>query len=75
MAMTRNDFELLANALKSERAGMAENSAHAAFHINETNMARREGFRAAVNVVAGVCAASNARFNRNLFFKACGVQL
>ena len=67
--MTRNDFELLANALKSERAALVlkygpEQNGYYAYS---------EGFRAAVNVVAAVCAANNSRFQRGRFFAACGI--
>ena len=67
--MTRNDFELLANALKSERA-----SIESAGYPKDICEARLQGFSYAVNCVAGVCKANNARFNRGQFFSACGLQ-
>ena len=68
--MTRNDFELLANALKSERASIEKTypEGHKTLH-------RLQGFGYAVNCVAGVCAANNSRFNRETFLKACGVTI
>lgn len=58
--MCRNDFELLANGLKAAEAS-----------INTPECA--EGFNIAVNVVASVCKASNARFQKAKFFAACGI--
>ncbi len=57
--MTRNDFELLAVALRSARAEIDE-------HQYDT-------FRTAVNAVAEVCKANNARFKKGEFFAACGI--
>ena len=59
MSMTRNDFELLAVALKSTEA---------AIHTPEC----LEGFNMAVNAVAEVCKANNARFDKKRFMAACG---
>lgn len=66
--MTRNDFELLANKLRSERAqlGLGDIS-------NDRLRYRAQGFYAAVNCVAEVCKANNARFQGAKFFAACGI--
>ncbi len=59
--MTRNDFELLAGALQSA-------------HVACTDLATGQvGFHLAVNAVAKVCEANNARFNRAKFFAACSI--
>lgn len=67
--MTRNDFELLANALKSEHASIVQ-----AGCPNDLRAARLQGFSYAVNCVAGVCKANNARFDTAKFFRACGLE-
>ena len=63
--MTRNDFELLACALKS-----AHND------ITPTNGAfsecKQEGFALAVHAVSDVCKANNSRFDPKRFKEACG---
>lgn len=66
--MTRNDFELLANALRSERAHLGLGNIS-----NDRLRYRAQGFYAAVNSIAEVCKASNARFKKAKFFKACGI--
>ena len=69
--MTRNDFELLAVALKSthsciiSQAPIRKDAA--------TVETRLQGFNEAVNAVAEVCKANNSRFDKKRFMKACGL--
>ena len=65
--MTRNDFELLANALKSERAGIERT------YTGDKLKNRLLGFSYAVRCVIEVCKASNARFDAAKFRRACGL--
>ena len=61
--MTRNDFEILARHLAAMTPGIHSGDTHTAGYI--------EGYHAAINQVCGACSATNARFNSNLFKKAC----
>lgn len=70
--MTRNDFELLANALKSEHEYIKR--AHSTIKgAADPLEARLQGFSYAVKVVAEVCKANNSRFKPAKFFRACGI--
>ena len=57
--MTRNDFELLARALKSARND-----------LKSLDDLEEMGFDIAVNAVMTVCAANNARFDKKRFAEA-----
>ena len=66
--MTQNDRNLLANALAAEYASIVST-----YPPTPKRMVRLQGFSYAVNCIAGVIAANNARFDRKRFFKACGL--
>lgn len=64
--MTRNDYELLAGALKQAKPDKLPG-------ITDTEYNNRLiGWRWAVVKVADTAAAQNARFNRDKFYLACG---
>jgi hypothetical protein len=69
MSMTRNDFELLAVALKSVHNDIVANPD--CNPMGELS-AEIDGFNAALNAVAEVCKANNARFDKRRFMAACG---
>jgi hypothetical protein len=60
--MTRNDFELIARAVRETTKGPT------GFSVGETD---REAF---AHSLADMCAAQNPRFDRARFLKACGVE-
>jgi len=66
--MTRNDFELLACALKSAR-----NDIIADMHHDPDCKHEYDGFAHAVHAVSEVCKANNSRFDTKRFKTACGV--
>jgi hypothetical protein len=70
MTMTRNDFELLAVALKSAHSDIIFNPDCSP--MEELYSDRLDGFNVALNAVAEVCKASNARFDKRRFMAACG---
>ncbi len=62
--MTKQHFQLLADALKAEMPGTGWD------HPN-----KRVQWLLDVRAVTSVCAQSNARFDRDRFLTACGVSL
>jgi hypothetical protein len=58
--MTRNDFELLATALRSSRNDL------------ESAMTPEYAHDIAINAVAAACAGTNSRFDKARFFEAAG---
>ena len=63
--MTRKDYVAIAAALNAARPHDFQ---------REIDLGRKEGWSAAVHLVAGTMAADNPRFDRARFLKACGVQ-
>jgi hypothetical protein len=64
--MTRKHFEALAAAIKRNVDVVNQD-------FTEFDHGRLDGIRRSAEVVADVCEASNPKFNRAKFIKACGL--
>lgn len=74
--MTRKDYELLAAVLKQYTDADNANWAHlesAGFEPPEKDRAMLQRTRLIVRDIADALANDNARFNRETFYKACGL--
>jgi hypothetical protein len=61
--MTKKDFEAIAAALKREKPGANwDANKHVQWNLD-------------VRAFANVCAASNPRFDRTRFYRACGMEV
>ena len=69
--MSRNDFEILARHLKAMYPTVSSSEAIRGETGTDENY--RDGYNAAINQVIGACSAVNARFNKGMFKRACGV--
>lgn len=64
--MTKKDFELIAGALNSARVSNTLNNPNKALYLN--------GIDNAAHLLAQKLAATNERFDRERFLKACGCE-